>query len=792
MMTKMTHTRRPRARAATAPRAATAMPLLLSAAMLPVFAASAHAQAASAPETSIVVTGRSAATDTPGGGLLSAETAPRAVQTISRDFIAKQAPTVNAQQLLAMLPSANVSDADPYGLMPGQSYVRGLDSSQLAWVMEGAPLNDIASGTFYAEEYVEAEDLKSVQLQPGSVNIATPTVNATAGQVIMTLQDPTHKFGGLVDFSVGSDNMTREYIRVNTGDIGKTGIRGYVSYSHTYADNWTGVGHAEKHHVNAKFVKDDWANGSKTALVVAYNNEVANFYRNPTLAQFNQFGNSFNYAAAPGTSSYYKQQVNPFANFSASAPTHVVLGDKLTLDDTPYIWEGVGSGAFGTTVTQGSTFAGTQAVNANFGVANGTSVNAESIGQNNQLRLGNTVSLDYKVLPGNTITAGWWYQHAVQHFYTRIGQVDANGNPVDYWGNKGVYTYNGGTPYDWRNYKNHAEVNVLFAQDAIDALGGKLHAEAGIKYAIIYSHLTSFVAGANPDQTLTTRKWLPQFGATYKLDDTSQFYATINTNFRTPQATSLVNFYSNTTGAQTQTSGSTKPETSLSEEIGYRYNGSVITASVSGFHYYFKNRQISLNTLINGTLLAESMNAGSQESWGVDAQIGTRPIIYHLRPYATFEYLDAKIKSNLPVTSTLGGATISDYLATNGRTQVASPHVQAGFGLDYDDKTLFVNIQAKYISKQYSSFMNDESLPAYVTTHASIGYRLPAFRMFKAPQIQLNVQNLFNGIARTGVYSLKTNATTQTGLNGGVIAASAPAYYLMPSRTVALTLSTAF
>jgi iron complex outermembrane receptor protein len=234
-----------------------------------------------------------------------------------------------------MLPSANVSDADPYGLMPGQSYVRGLDSSEMAWVMEGAPLNDMSSGAFYAEEYVEAEDLKSVSLQPGSVNISTPTVNATAGQVIMTLQDPTHKFGGLVDFSAGSDNLAREYIRVNTGDIGNTGIRGWVSYSHTYADNWTGVGHAEKHHVNAKFVKDDWANGSKTALVVAYNNEVANFYANPTLAQFGKYGNSYNYAALPGTSSYYKLQVNPFANFSASMPTTVVLSKKLTLNDTP-------------------------------------------------------------------------------------------------------------------------------------------------------------------------------------------------------------------------------------------------------------------------------------------------------------------------------------------------------------------------------------------------------------------------------------------------------------------------
>lgn len=778
-------------------RSATSFSLLLSAATICVLPFAASAQAETAPASAdaaqdgIVVTGRSSATEAPGGGLLGRETAPKAVQTVDRDFIAKQAPTINAQQLLAMLPSANVSDADPYGLMPGQSFVRGLDSSEIAWVMEGAPLNDMSSGAFYAEEYVEAEDLKSVSLQPGSVNISTPTVNATAGQVIMTLQEPTHQFGGLIDFSTGSDNLAREYIRVNTGDIGNTGIRGFISYSHTYADNWTGVGHAEKHHTNAKFVKD-WSNGSRIALVVAYNNEVANFYNNPTKAQFHQFGNSFNYSAVPGTSSYYKLAVNPFSNLSVSMPTKVVLGSQLTLNDTPYLWNGVGSGSFGTTTTQGKTYAGTTPVAVNLGVANGTSVVTESIGQNNQLRLGNTVSLDYKPMEHNTLTFGWWYQHTVQHFYTRIGQVDASGNPVNYWGTSGYYTYGDNTPYDWRNYKNHSEVNVLFAQDAVDALDDKLHVEAGLKYAIIYSHLTSFVSGANPDQQITTRKWLPQFSASYKLDDHSQIYGTINTNFRTPMATSLINFYSNSTGAQTQTSGSTKPETSLSEEIGYRYNGSVITASISGFHYYFKNRQISLNTIVNGTQLAESLNAGSQESWGFDAQIGTSPIIYHLRPYATFEYLDAKIKSNLPVTSTLGGVAINDFLATNGKTQVASPHVQAGFGLDYDDKKLFVNVQAKYIAKQYSSFMDDETIPAYVSTHASIGYRLPAYGLLKAPEIQLNVQNLFNGVARTGVSSYKTNAIATTGLNGGTVVASAPTYYLMPARTFAVTLSTAF
>ena len=756
----------------------------------------AHAQTSSSTADTadtIVVTGRTNRNDTsPGGGLLQVETAPKAVQTVGRDFIAKQSPTANAQQLLEMLPSANVSSQDPSGMMPGQSYIRGLDSSETAWIMEGTPLNDLSNAKFYAEEYVEAEDLQSVSLQPGSVDITTPTTNATGGQVVMTLQDPTHDFGGLVDVSLGSNNLNREYIRVNTGDIGNTGIRGYVAYSHTYSDQWNGPGHANKHHVNVKFVKD-FDNGSWSKFIFAYNYEIASLYRQPTLAQFKEYGNHYSYSSDPSSgTSYYRLANNPYMNFSASMPTHAVLSDKLSFDDTPYLWQGVGNGTGGSTATQGSTYAGNQLVDVDLGVDDGESVTVETIYESRQLRLGNTASLSYKLDDHNTLTAGWWYQYGRQHSYTRVGEVNADGTPVNYWGTSGYYTYDDGTPYDWSNYRNITNVNALFAQESFDGLNGMLHIDAGAKFAIVDTHIISYLSGDDPDQRQVTRRLLPQLGISFKPSSVSQFYATLSTNFRTPMAASLLNTYSASTGAQTQAAGSTKPETSFAQEIGYRYNGSLIVASISGFHYYFKNRQISLNVLQDGVNMSSTVNAGSQESWGVDAQVATRPVWFHLRPYATFEYLDAKIRSNMPVTSTLDGETISDYLPTDGKTQVASPHVQLGGGLDYDDGKLFVNVQAKYVSKQYSSFMNDESIPSYISTHAGIGYRLPPLGMLKGPQIQLNVQNLFNKVARTGVYSVKTNAAATTGVNGGTISASSPSYYLMPSRSFMVTLSSSF
>ncbi|CAM5348793.1 hypothetical protein ACFSUK_14160 [Sphingobium scionense] len=60
-------------------------------------------------------------------GLLPDQSAPKAVSAISTDFIIKQAPTLNAFQLVNLLPGANVSSSDPYGLSASSSLtLRGL------------------------------------------------------------------------------------------------------------------------------------------------------------------------------------------------------------------------------------------------------------------------------------------------------------------------------------------------------------------------------------------------------------------------------------------------------------------------------------------------------------------------------------------------------------------------------------------------------------------------------------------------------------------------------------------
>src|ERR1700712_4263572 len=115
-------------------------------------------------------------------GLLPDQHAPKAQSAISADFITKQAPTLNAFQLVNLLPGANVSSSDPYGLSFSSSLtLRGLGQDEIGVLMEGAPQNDIGYYYAYPSQFADPENLKRISLAQGSVDINSPTLGGAGG-----------------------------------------------------------------------------------------------------------------------------------------------------------------------------------------------------------------------------------------------------------------------------------------------------------------------------------------------------------------------------------------------------------------------------------------------------------------------------------------------------------------------------------------------------------------------------------------------------------------------------------
>src|ERR1700722_19361080 len=87
-----------------------------------------------------------------GGGLMSVQTAPKAVSTITRDAIVKAAPGSNFTQMIGSIPGVNASTDDVTGLADGNYSVRGFTGNEVGITVNGAPISDSGNYAVYATE----------------------------------------------------------------------------------------------------------------------------------------------------------------------------------------------------------------------------------------------------------------------------------------------------------------------------------------------------------------------------------------------------------------------------------------------------------------------------------------------------------------------------------------------------------------------------------------------------------------------------------------------------------------
>lgn len=715
-----------------------------------------------------------------GGGLMTRQHEARSVQTISRDYISKQAPTQNPITLMSMNPGANVVSADPYGLSMSQIRIRGLDSSEIGWLFEGMPRNNSATNLMFGNEVADAENLQSLVTQPGSANYDTPTMSASGGMSQIFMIDPSHHRGGYVDFAYGTYKTNREFIRLETGDIGRTGVRAWLSFSHTDSDSWRGSGDNERQHLDFKLVKD-FHNNSRIALAVAYDNQVIQNLLFPTKAQFDKLGASANYSSTytPGSTSYYKQHLLPYNDVIVSAPSvwNIDTAGHFRIDETPYFFYGWGpvDGAVNLNLNN-PVYSGTQKVFINkvtSGFSQDATTGVASTAQVSQMfRPGSVTKFTWKQ-GHNTLSAGFWYEWMSNHSLGSVTRMDqTTGVPANMWGNSYYLNTTGGQRLYTRNTMTYSQTYMMFIGDTLKLLKDRLTLSAGFKYTYLNRDGYNYLEQGNQRKHVLYQVPTPYFSAHYNIDSHQQIYVAGSTNFHVPSDSNMYNLYNLTSGTLSTGISSQKSEYSIEEELGYRYQNHIFAADVSFFNYNFTNRQLALPVWQNDTLVSENVNAGGQTSRGVDVQIGMAPF-HHFRPYVSFEYLYARMDNNLAY-----GTTV---LNTKGKTAIGSPHYQGALGIDYDDGRIFGNLNLRYTGRQYSTFMDDESIPGYITDNITLGYRFPKLAFLKVPQLQVNLQNLTNSMYRTGIYTFTPSAKI-----------SAPTYYINPGFAALFTFSSSF
>lgn len=754
---------------------------------------------AAGANTAIVPTGNGVNRQDAGGGLIVEEDAPKSRSTVTRDFIAKQSPTANPYQLMRLLPGVNTAGNDPWGLNGGNFTMRGRNSDEIGMTIEGAPVNDSGNYALYPQEYTDAENIEQIVVTQGGTDLDAPHYGAAGGTVNIYARDPSKVAGGYAGFSYGTGNAMREFARVESGEIGNSGLRGFLSFSHFGDDHWRGSGTDNRDHVDFKAV-DEFGDGNRIGLSLLYNYAVNNSYLNPTMAQWStgvsgigpgygaNYLNTYSLATA---SNYYKLRVNPFQNLIASAPSTFHVSDNVQVDVTPYFWYGYGNGGGENTFSPTGFYDGTQKIvmALNGSTTASAAFYAPSITET--YRPGVITKATYS-LDGQKIVVGYWFEYAHHRQTGPVTLLNADGSPQNVWGDSNNLVLANGQKFENRDWLTQDITNQIFAGDTINLIGDKLLADVGVRQTFFTRQGNNYLPGATPSASISEAQTLPTAALRYRPDDNNLAYVSVSTGFRAPQNYTLFQTFSNSTGAQTNAvSTAQKPETSISFEIGERYQSKLLDSSITGFATMFQNRQVSSQMIQNGALVPANINAGGEVDMGIDGEIGFHPVA-NFRPYVSGELLSTKLTDDYQTSGKLGSTTILDYLPTKGKQAVRAPNVQAAVGIDYDDGLFFGNWNTKFEGSQYGDFMNQQKINPVWVSDATLGVHLPEFMLIKAPNLQLNLYNVFDQKYLSGVSTVQTNAASTIGRNGSTIAGSNPAYYVGGRFAAMISISSAF
>lgn len=724
---------------------------------------------------------------TAGGGLMPQQRAPHAQSGLTRDYIARQSPTESPTAMIAALPGVIYSANDPLGTNDDQQglSIRGLDQTEIGYLFEGVPAAPPLFLMPYTSATADTENISSVTLTQGAAEATAPLYNAVGGQLSVHMIKPRKTAGGFMDLSYGSYALNREFLRLDSGEIGHTGVTGFASFSYRNANQWRGAGDSPRYHVDSRLLRE-WGKGSSASLIFSFNRQRQYYLRAPTRKQWDASGTHFNYSShyTEGDSSYYLLQENARAQTLLTAPLEFRLNRHFHLSLTPYFIYVSGYDGFGTTLDPQHSYQGNQpagTLQASAGPQTGL-ITAIATDTFKQAHSGITASLRWDA-GRNSLTGGAWYSYYDYSNPSRYAAVDADGGVSNMRGYYPILTASGDP---LTSYNSHLvqQVNALFVQDRFHALSNRLTLFATFRAIMVTRTVSNQLAGARYRNGASYFSPQPQLSASYDLTPKDQIFLNGTTGFRAPSGISSYNDrFSVATGAQTRSATSdTRPEYSIGEEVGYRHTGQV-NVSAAFFNYNFTNRQISTTSNLNGALVTESLNGGGQTARGAQLEVGLKPW-HHFSPYLSGQYIHATIDNNLK--------SGMDYLPTRGKKAIRTPDFSGSLGLSYDDTHLFSQFTLNYVGPTYSTFMNDERIPGFMTANLSMGYRLRQVGFARSPQIQLNLINLGQSGYLSGVNSVSANARTTQGVYGTTIAGKAPTYFVGGGFAGVVSVSTGF
>ncbi|MBS0331223.1 MAG: TonB-dependent receptor, partial [Proteobacteria bacterium] len=272
---------------------------------------------------------------------------------VTKEFFERQTAGQNFAQLINLLPGVNYTSEDAYGNLSGDIRIHGFDGAHVSITIDGVPVNDSGNYAAYPGEYLTPEITDHITVNMGATSVDSPTASAVGGSVDLVSKIPSKDHQIIAQASVGSENYTRYYGEVDSGEIGPWGTRVYVAANYNHYDKFVGEGDEMKQGIDAR-IYQPLKGTDFVSLAGSFVEEHSYFYQSSSPAQFAAAGKNlidYNTQWAPATITPGKADVAPTgtgpgflqgaadSNFWGLHPNPVIIGtvrgqSKFSLTDS--------------------------------------------------------------------------------------------------------------------------------------------------------------------------------------------------------------------------------------------------------------------------------------------------------------------------------------------------------------------------------------------------------------------------------------------------------------------------
>jgi len=626
--------------------------------------------------------------------------------TITRGQYEMLTPTDSYTQSLQNLPNAVVvSSGDS---MDGDDvYINGFNKSLINFTLDGIPLNDNDSYTYYSNEFIPSVLVAGTKYYPGAQSAAIPGLASFGGSIeTYSLQPSPYRFFRPM---VGGGSFGK----YNYGGLVNTGLF-LKNLAPTSAWLYVNKNQRDGYFQNNGAIQTQFLFKSVTqigpgalTLFFTQNNQRFNYYNGATAADIAKFGEDYNsYTSNPFLANgkpntfYSGYNYNNYLNWLAYGKYDGEVG-KVKFSEQFYYYYGNGFGAGATTFAQ--TLLTPNGSVQRIAPSSNQVLLRNSI--NNTHRWGNIAKLAFPLGPVDT-ELGFWFNH------------NNTTHDAQYFNQANVYL---GSTYIEPVQTDTYEPYLVFNYKPTQAL--KL--TAGVKYLYAQRDFRDEVAIAQNKPGVfnaTFHTVLPSVGVNYRVMDGVNVFANFTQNANPP---AYNQFY---TGVYNP---SLAPQKANTYDLGTVWNLGFWKGELDLFRVDFRNYILSTTVQVgsfNQTVLA---NAGKAVNQGISWQ-NSFVLNDQFSAYANVGFLDARLKSaNQPF----------PY----------APHHTESIGLIYRDRGLRATVGFNEIGNAYYN-LGGKFLPlgSRFYTNASLRYTFNNMPLssggfgLKKVSVGVYVNNLFD------------------------------------------------